>query len=207
MRAAMVLYLATVALLAVHMTMCRAPAKESSMGWAEEKDQIEVKAKPDGTWTWAYDYVKGPALIKFEATGEWRYSPAKECSADGDLNSMISAKNCILPDAPVGALIVKIGGSTAGAKDGKLFLAGREGLVEIDQGTSGPIFLTINDELTGMSDNDGVIKVKISLKPISQAAPPPAPAPSKPPAPPSLDTAHGGPAAGAQKPAAPENKE
>lgn len=140
------------------------------MGWVEVAT-VSVSAKPDGMWTWAHDWVEGPALIKFEAEGNWRYAPAGECSADGDLSSLIAARNCLMPDAPVGALIVKIGGSTAGAKDGKLFLAGHKAIVHIDQSVSGPILLSINDELTGMSDNFGSVEVKISIKKLPASAP------------------------------------
>jgi hypothetical protein len=138
------------------------------MDWADTKDSIEIKAKPDGIWTLAYDYVKGPALVQIEADdSEWQYAPGKKCKADGDLSSMLSSKDSILPSAPVGALIAKVGGSTAGISDGRLFVAGKKCLLQLDQNTSGPIFLTINDQLTGMQNNDGVLKVTISIKPVT----------------------------------------
>jgi hypothetical protein len=62
---------------------------------------------------------------------------------------------------PVGALIVKIGGSTAGVADGVVRVAGSSAVIQIDDKTSGPVFLTINDELTGLSDNSGELRVKI----------------------------------------------
>jgi hypothetical protein len=141
--------------------------KEKAMSWTE-LDPVEVKAKGDGLWTWAYDWIDGPALIMFEADGEWQYSQAsKESTADGDLNAMICSRNCLMPDAPVGALLAKIGGSTAGVKDGKVFLVGRKALVQVDQG--GPLLLSINDELTGMGDNSGSMKVKIAVKKLPPA--------------------------------------
>ena len=91
------------------------------MGWTE-LDPVVVNAKGDGLWTWAYEWLDGP-LIKFQAEGVWRYSQAlNECTADGDLNALICSSRCVLPVAPVGALLAKIGGSTAGTKDGKVFL-------------------------------------------------------------------------------------
>ena len=180
------IYFVLVAAVAGHKACCSDDLVDSheleaggSMTWAEVKDNIEVKAMPDGTWTWAYDYVKGPALIQIEADGRWHYNAEKECSADGHLNAVFSSQNTILPDAPVGALLAKIGGSTAGAKDGRVYLVGSRCLLEIDEKTSGPIFLTINDELTGMSDNSGSVTVKISIaRPATPASPPSSPAPS-----------------------------
>lgn len=140
------------------------PTKVETMTWAEIKDGITVPAKPAGIWTWALDYVKGPALIQIEATGDWSYtSSKKKCGPDGDLNAFMRPDSTILPGAPVGALIVKIGGSTAGANDGSVHIAGSRGLVQIDDKISGPVFLTINDELSGLADNDGQLTVKISI--------------------------------------------
>jgi hypothetical protein len=149
--------------------------RDAAVDWMEKKD-IEISAKPSGTWTWVYEYIKGPALIKFEASdAQWKYASNKQCTADGDLRSMVNTQNCIVPGAPIGALVAKIGGGTAGTKDGRVFVVGQMCIVEIDQNTSGPILLTMNDELTGMANHEGSIKVSIYLKrlevPPSQSQP------------------------------------
>jgi hypothetical protein len=60
-------------------------AKESAMEWSEVKDGVEILAHPEGVWTLAYEYVKGPALIKIETTDEkWAYAPGKTVNAKGD---------------------------------------------------------------------------------------------------------------------------
>jgi hypothetical protein len=141
------------------------PRKDVAVDWMEEKKDIEVRAKPDGIWTWVYEYVKGPAIIKFEANdAKWKYASNKQCTADGDLRSMVCTQNCIVPGAPVGALVAKIGGGTAGTRDGRVFVVGRMCIVEIDQNTSGPILLTMNDELTGMANHEDSVKVSIYFK-------------------------------------------
>jgi hypothetical protein len=148
-------------------------SKGDAMDWAEVKSDISIEARMDGAWTVAWSYVKGPALMQIEASDEtWEYAPGKKCSANGDLISMLSAQDTVLPAAPVGSMIGKIGGSTVGFKDGRLFVCGKLCMIEIDQSTSGPVFLNINDELTGMQNNKGTIKVKMSIKP---TLPPPAP--------------------------------
>jgi hypothetical protein len=76
-------------------------------------------------------------MIWTEATGTWRYSPSRGCGPDGDLNALVG--------------------------DGVVRVAGSYAVVQLDDQASGPIFLTINDELTGLSDNDGQLQVKLSI--------------------------------------------
>ena len=145
---------------------------EPPMQWSEVKKDVPVDAKPKGVWTWAVDYVRGPALILIEATGNWSYSKGATCGADGDLNALITSQNAILSSAPIGALIVKIGGSTAGVNDGTIRVAGTRAVIQIDDKVSGPILLTINDEIGGLADNEGALTVTLSMAAVP--APPPA---------------------------------
>jgi hypothetical protein len=135
------------------------------MVWAEVF-KVEVSAKPQGLWTLVAEYVCGPVLVKIEAApdGQWNYSETGACTADGDLLSLISPQTCLLRGAPVGALIAKICGSTAGTSDGTMFLVGRSCIYEVDQTKRGPLYLTINDELTGMANNHGKLAVTVSIK-------------------------------------------
>lgn len=162
------MYVAVVALLAtaIHFERAgahRSAAKDSHMSTWSEIGSIRVKAKPEGIWTWAYDLVNGPALVKIEATGEWSYSAGVTCGPNGDLNSLLNPQHAILPEAPVGALLVKIGGSTAGLRDGDVHVAGSAAVIPVDENTRAPIFLTINDEPAGLSDNDGELTVKLFI--------------------------------------------
>jgi hypothetical protein len=163
---AAVLYLAVVVAVAVWMHLRHTtpgnPMEAKAMTSNTWKD-IVVPAKPEGIWTWAVDYLKGPALITIEAEGKWSYSPGKDCGPDGDLEALLMPDQAILATAPVGALLVKIGGSTAGTGDGTVKVAGRKAVIEIGS-TSGPLFLTINDQVSGLSDNDGELKVTISVR-------------------------------------------
>lgn len=143
--------------------------RRGSMGLIEIKDQVEIKAKPEGIWTPAYEYVRAPALLKIEASDdEWEYAPGKKCKADGDRNSLLHSQDLIAPGAPAGALIAKVGGSTAGINDGRIFVVGKLCLLQLDQ--SGPLFLTVNDQVSGLESNSGSIKVKISLVPMAQVS-------------------------------------
>lgn len=136
---------------------------EAIVQWNKPID-VEVNAKPDGLWTLAIDYLTGPAFIKIEAKeGTWWYTAGQECSADGDLASLVAAKTCILANAPVGALIAKIGGSTAGTADGTMILIGRSCTFEIAEAQRGPLYLTINDQPNGLADNRGKLTALISI--------------------------------------------
>ena len=103
-------------------------------------------------------------LLKLEVadkTSTWTYAPNVVSSANGDPNSRIQIDARLLGEAPVGALIAKIGGSSAGSSDGKLFLVGDFCIIRLDDKQEGPLFLTINDGPKGFTDNSGQISVNI----------------------------------------------
>jgi hypothetical protein len=83
-----------------------------------------------------------------------------KCGPDGDIHSPPSSDS-LLPDALLGALIGKIGGSSAAIKNATAFVVGSHCVLEISDTTKGPLFLTINDTCSGMQDNSGSIHVSI----------------------------------------------
>lgn len=133
------------------------------MTWTRLTTGFTVPAKPRGLWTLVLDYVDAPATLKIVAADDatWSYTPGIWCDADGDLTAMIARARCLLEKGPVGALIGKLGGSTAGSDDGTLFLAGQSCVVNVAQGNGGPLYLTINDEITGLGNNAGTISVEV----------------------------------------------
>ncbi len=142
----------------------------STPSWNKVSEK-KIKAQPEkGIWQLAYDYIEGPALLKIEATGEWNYSVnyAGTCSANGELASVIDPKRCIHESSPVGALIAKIGGSTAD-RTASVFTVGELCVRKVDNDTSGPLFLTINDVWDGLGDNEGELTVTISIGKQGQA--------------------------------------
>jgi len=129
---------------------------------------ITVAAKPTGVWTLVELLWTAPVHLQFKATNQrWKYSPGDECAADGDLQSLIDPARTILGAGPVGALIAKIGGSSAGARDGACtFLVGQYCAVETKPEWKGPLYLTINDELKGLATNSGTIDVEVTIEPM-----------------------------------------
>jgi hypothetical protein len=164
MKLAAVLYVVLALGIGAVLALRRPPVEETTMDNWQVLANVKVPAKPAGGWTLAVEWVKGPGMLKFEAGAEeWFYaeSDQNKAFADGDLAALVAPKTCLLPTAPVGALIGKIGGSSAGTADGTVFVVGKFCLLEVAK-SKGPVYLTINDELTGLGNNRGEISVKIS---------------------------------------------
>jgi hypothetical protein len=71
----------------------------------------------------------------------------------------------MVPGAPIGALVAKIGGSSADKPDASkqtVFAVGSECVVVLDGKSSGTLFLTMNDEPTQFAGHDGAIQIEIS---------------------------------------------
>jgi hypothetical protein len=176
---AYVLVTASIALY-MHRASASAPPSEERKPmttlWKETTTGITIPARPKGIWTLAHDFVEGPAVIKVEAVGTWSYTPGVACEADGDLNGLLNGGALLVPGAPVGSLVAKVGGSSAGDTDGVVRVIGQVGYITLDAKTSGPVFLTINDDKTGLRDNAGQLTVTISIrKPTPTPTPKPAP--------------------------------
>lgn len=132
--------------------------------WKEIAD-CEVPAKPTGVWTRVCDYVEGVTRLKLEADGRWSYGEGRSCGPDGDLGSLIDTETCLMSGAPVGALIGKLGGSTAGRADGYVFVVGSSCVLEPGASEeipkAGPLYLTVNDLPAGLADNSGTLHAKV----------------------------------------------
>src|ERR1035437_4230851 len=114
-------------------------------------EQVDVPAKPDGLWTKAIDYVGPSRSLRFKASGKWTWKDAgsttttpRECGPDGDLAAK-AVEAALSTDALTGALIGRIGGSSGSVKNAATFVVGSEAVIEIDEKTRGPLYLTMND--------------------------------------------------------------
>jgi len=132
--------------------------------WTRVAERIGVEAKPpSGVWTKVCDYIGPKRLIKIEVVDDnesWEYSQGTGCGANGDLTG--NQTDRMIAGAPVGALIGKIGGSTAvNEADNTLFVAGTLLVMRLKDTQEGPLYLTINDSLAGLADNSKVIHVNV----------------------------------------------
>ena len=89
---------------------------------------VRVEAKPAGLWTMAVEYVPPSRLLRFRVVDkdasknpvatEWKLSEDASCGPNGLPSSSNTPKTSLLCSAtPLGALIAKIGGSTADVPD------------------------------------------------------------------------------------------
>jgi hypothetical protein len=94
---------------------------------------------------------------------KWSYAEGKECGADGDPRAPVNPANSLLPDAPPGSLIAKIGGSPAGkTSDGlKSFVVGSFCIIDIDNNSKGTLYLTMNADPMGLLERKGYLCVKV----------------------------------------------
>jgi hypothetical protein len=69
-------------------------------------------------WLKLVDTIRGATHLMITATGSWTVLPGllAACGPDGLAGLMLPADRIILPDAPPGALIGRIGGSSAGLR-------------------------------------------------------------------------------------------
>ena len=143
------------------------------MAWHRIVDGAVVPARPAGLWTLVADFVPPVSLLKLVADphDRWSYADSREaiCGPDGDRETFLARTDCLCPAAPVGALIGKIGGSAAGEKDSAAFTVGSSCVIAVPDG-GGPLFLTINDEFSGMENNSDSITVTVYVRPAPRKA-------------------------------------
>lgn len=134
---------------------------------------VAVPARPMGLWTWVADYVEGPAWIEVKVSGDqaWLFTPTESCGADGTISTMIDREKALVPQGLVGALVLKLGGSTADLAGEFVRVAGRRALIRVEKEQSGPLFLTMNDEIGGFADNSGELQVEITITQRTDSAP------------------------------------
>jgi hypothetical protein len=124
----------------------------------------KVPARPRGMWTAVYEYVSGTSILRFKAKGDWAYAKDRKCGPDG-VRGLGLPQDVLVPGTPLGALVGKIGGSSADKPDPakqQVFAVGSECVVGLDGKFSGTLFLTMNDEPTQFASHDGEIEIEIS---------------------------------------------
>src|ERR1041385_6029454 len=131
--------------------------------WTKIAENIRIEANPaSGLWTNVCEYLGPKRLIKIEAnkTSTWKYGEGKPCGADGDLDG--DGAELMVQTAPLGALIGKMGGSTAvNETENPLFVVGSLIVMRLKDTQEGPLYLTINDSPKGLADNSDGIQVNV----------------------------------------------
>jgi hypothetical protein len=137
--------------------------------WTPLVGGVSVPANPVGFWTKVYDYVSAPRRLRIVARGSWNMGALK-CGPDGDL---ASGGGGLVGSALVGSLIAKIGGGTADfampsaaaptlpVGSPLIFPVGSFCTIDLPQGASGALFLTINNIATAFPHHGGAVNVDI----------------------------------------------
>ena len=133
--------------------------------WRELKLRTGKVPERDGcAWTPVYEFLTPGKTYRLEADQKWTPEISGECTADGNPDTKRS-DDLLLPGTAAGALIAKIGGSTADLKVDKdkvpLFAAGRYCVFTVESGKVGALYLGVNDTNTAAFKVTGNLTVKL----------------------------------------------
>lgn len=121
-------------------------------------------------WTVGLESVTPNTLLKIEVAMNTTWTPdgfIVPCSADGDSSRAIHRDDVMIPTASLGALIARIGGSTADQtiesnRHMMLFAVGRFCVLQVPETAKGSLFLGVNDRAVCMHRVAGHLSVTIS---------------------------------------------
>lgn len=125
---------------------------------------LKVPEPAGSAWTPALDHVLVKRVYRITASGKWTVGEAKKESApDGVPMPETRTQELVCAGSPFGALIAKIGGSTAD-KTGSVFAVGRCCVFQfIEDAKVGPLYLGANDIAAAPASVDQQIDVKIEI--------------------------------------------
>lgn len=138
----------------------------------------KVPEREGCVWTPVFDYLSPGKIYRLEvptraaATAnqppqdqKWQPESAGECTADG--NPATERRDSLMvAGAAVGALLAKIGGSTADLKPDKekvvLFAVGRHCVFTVEATKTGTLYLGVNDALDSLVRVQGQLEITLS---------------------------------------------
>ncbi|HEX5840584.1 MAG TPA: LecA/PA-IL family lectin [Anaerolineales bacterium] len=112
--------------------------------------RVEISAHEE--WQAAGMIVKPGQSITIQVSGGWKHSESEAAYGTGGIEGMDT--NSVLPSAPVGSLIGRIG-------RGQPFEIGTRTVLTADR--AGPLQLSMNDSIGMFEDNQGSLVVQLSL--------------------------------------------
>ncbi|MBK8091496.1 MAG: hypothetical protein IPK32_05760 [Verrucomicrobiaceae bacterium] len=125
----------------------------------------EVKARPEGFWNATGVIIRegDRVTVKF-LHGEWRTNPHWGPVGAAGNPAYSAGGTYLLPGAPEGSLIGKVGGVNNGGGSAPFAVGG---LSSIPEALKGELWLTANDEAgagtgNGFGDNSGSLTVEVS---------------------------------------------
>src|SRR5215469_652787 len=121
--------------------------------------EISTNTDVPAPWIPVLDTFEGKTHLQITAEGSWTVMGGSlaECGPDGLAGLPLISERLIVADCPVGALIGKIGGSSAAAtaapavpgnslsiSDGKAFAIGSHCVTSVPEKSIGPLFIGFN---------------------------------------------------------------
>jgi hypothetical protein len=134
----------------------------------EEWDALSTFEQPnlalEAPWLRVLETFGDATYLRLEATGQWQVlgGGIAPCGPDGHLDLFLPQERLIVPAAPAGALIGKIGGSTAGRTDGSVFTIGAFCVVAVPDKAVGPLFIGVNGAVFRPGGNLTQLRLVIS---------------------------------------------
>ncbi|MBS1859536.1 MAG: hypothetical protein JST11_29455 [Acidobacteria bacterium] len=124
----------------------------------------KAAAAPGTAWTIGLDFVAPKRLYRLQlVSGRWKLKEqAADCAADGYPRTVTRGAALLAPDAPVGCLLAKVGGSTAD-NAGLIFAAGRYCVFQVEEAKAGPLYLGTNDVAAFMDEVENQLTVEIAV--------------------------------------------
>ncbi|HYM75664.1 MAG TPA: hypothetical protein VE377_06765 [Candidatus Dormibacteraeota bacterium] len=142
--------------------------------------RVRIEARPTGLWSVVTDYVPGSRLLRFSLLDKdpqnqpvplsWNPAEGVRCGADG-IGIAPGKSGLLTGGALYGALIAKIGGSSADIPDAsqptspygskRVFGVGSHCVISLASTEGGPLFLTMNDNPEGFVNHAGALHVLI----------------------------------------------
>ena len=109
-------------------------------------------------WLMIVDALRDATYLQIKAAGEWSQGDV-DCGPDGVFGTSAQGPHPAMADCPVGALIGKIGGSSAGStpaaptsggdasasSEGKPFAIGVHCVIAVPAKSLGPLFISFNN--------------------------------------------------------------
>jgi hypothetical protein len=155
--------------------------------WRRIVERQRIPEKQGIAWTRILDCVTPGKLMKIEVvtdekadppiTGKWQPADFQsECTADGDYGGESAGKagartDLFLSSAPLGALIGRIGGSTAdksidktaapGTPSPIAFSVGRHCVIQVPTNPNGALYLSVNDNAPSVVKLSGSLFVDV----------------------------------------------
>jgi hypothetical protein len=97
-------------------------------------------------WHKVVDINRGATHLLMRATGTWSAIPGvlEPCGPNGHAGFVLPSDRVVLADAPLGALIGRIGGSAASLQPDGVFAIGTDCVIPMPADSVGPLFVSFN---------------------------------------------------------------